>query len=64
MRKYTFNVPVTCVEGFQLFEVNAESEEEAKELILEGGGEIVDSELEVLSLDFKNMHLDVDPEEL
>lgn len=57
MKKYLFSVPATCITGFQVFEISANSEDEARKLILNGGGEIVESELEVESLDFKQMEL-------
>lgn len=49
--KYTCWREIREVSGSQSFEVNANSEGEARKLFAEGGGVLVESECEVVSLD-------------
>ena len=51
MKRYTFNVDATSVHGSQTYFVDAESEDEAREVVESGGGEFVCEELEVQDLE-------------
>lgn len=64
MKKYLFNVPAIVITGHQVFEIIAKNENQARELIKNGEGEIIESELEVQDLDFDKMYLSEDPEEV
>jgi hypothetical protein len=50
VKRYTFNVDATSVSGSQTYYVDAESEQEAREIVEGGGGEFVCEELEVQDL--------------
>ena len=57
MNKYLFEVPVESVHGHQVYEVEANSLEEAERKIREGDAEWVSDEIEVEALDFEKAHL-------
>jgi hypothetical protein len=56
--KYRITVPVKCVSGYQIFDVEAKDEDEAMELFNGGEGEFVDEELEVTDLDKANAEVE------
>ncbi len=51
MSKYEINVDVSDVRGWQIFHVEANSEEEAIEKFENGEGEFVEQELEIMAID-------------
>ena len=50
-KKWNMEVDVVQTEGTQTFQVRARTAEEALELFRNGGGEIVESDVEVVALD-------------
>lgn len=54
--KYLFQVPVISVHGHQVYEVTADSLEEAKQKISEQDCEYHSEEIEVQELDFSKAH--------
>lgn len=50
MKKFQFSVEITEAVGSQVFEIRANSAEEALALIKRGGGQIVESDVEVQGL--------------
>ena len=62
MKRYTIQVPIERAEGSQIFAVNAESEEEAFDLLRGGKGEWVEDEIEVTSLNMDCLSV-IDTEE-
>ena len=49
-KRYTFNVEATSVMGYQVYFVDAETEEQARTEVEKGGGTFVLEELEVQDL--------------
>jgi hypothetical protein len=47
MKKYQVTIPVTLAKGHQFWEVEADSPEEAKEIVKNGGGEFIADEIDV-----------------
>lgn len=51
MKTYVIETRIKAVHGFQLWEVDAESQEAAKEAFKAGGGRFVDEEVEVTQIE-------------
>ena len=56
--KYSIMVPVEHCSGYQFWEIEAKSIEEAKIKFVDGGGDFLDEEIEVTSLDYDNMEVE------
>ena len=55
---YHITIPVDSVNGFQIWQVEANSEEEAIQMFQNGEGEFLDEEVEVESLDMDNLEIE------